>query len=135
MSTPLAGTNGRVEANGLTIWLDKWSVNPTAADIDATTFESIVGGICYDDGITGKVSCDIEFSGYWDADQNPHSNPPGFRAGLIIPNVYLYVNKSGNRRFAFLYMRVLTVPVQCELNGRVELSVKGKSKGAWSYPS
>lgn len=129
--TPIAGYEGRVEINGTVVKLEKWSVTPQAQDIKTTNFES--GG--FDEGITGIRSADIEFSGFWDAASNPHSNPPGFQAGDILTNVYLYVRVTGNRRFTFPKMRVISVPVQNSVEGRVELSVRGKSDGPFTYPS
>lgn len=136
--TPIAGTEGRVTVNGTTINLRKWSVTPQVDDITTTNFESTGGdGKTYEEGIVDNNirKCEISFEGFWDSAQNPHNNPPNLKAGTRVTNVHLYVKKTGNKRFEFTAMRILSVPVQVEVEGKVELVVNGKSDGEFSYPT
>lgn len=137
MPQPIAGWEGRVQVDGLTLYLDSWRVNPSVGDVETTNFESVVGGVCYEEGIFGKHTAEVEFSGYWDADQSPHANPPNFTPGVVIANLYLYVRKTGNRRFWFPLFRILSVPVQAAAkdNSRVEVSIHGKNQGIYFFPS
>lgn len=134
--TPLSGTEGRVEVNGTVINLRKWSVNPQVNDIVTTNFESTgTDDMTYEEGIsTGVRSCEISFEGFWDSGANPHASPPNFKAGQTIFSVFLYVRKTGNRRFEFAGMRILSVPVSVEVDGKVELVVNGRSNQEFSYP-
>ena len=43
---------------------------------------------------------DVTFSGFWDAATNPHVIFD-LVGGEVVPNVAIYVNKTGNRRFVY----------------------------------
>lgn len=132
MATAVAGHEGRFTTGGVNLYLNKWSINFTADDITTRTFES--SG--YDSGIGGFIGAEVSIEGYWDLDQSPHASPPGFRVGLAITgSTYLYVRKTGNRRYVFTSLRVLSVPVQNESEGKCMYSVTMKSNGAWTYAS
>lgn len=134
--TPLAGTNGRVEIGGLAITQAKYSVKPQANWMPSTNFESVgTDGFVYEEGIFGIRKADVSFSGFWDAAQNPHAAPVGLVAGAILSNVNLYVNKTGNRRFAFASFAVVDVTVDEDVNGMLMISVNGKSNGIIVYPT
>ena len=131
MATPISGTEGRVEVNGTVLNLSKWSVNPTVAPLPYKHFES--SG--YDSPIAGFITCEIDVEGDWDADANPHADPPNFKAGQILTNVYLYVRRTGSRRFAFPSALVVSVPVSNEAEGKVRVSCKLQSRGSFTYPT
>lgn len=130
MATPVAGKEGRFQIGGVNLQLNSWKINFTADDLPTRTFES--SG--YDSGITGFIGAEIDIEGYFDLDQTPHASPPGFRPGAIITgSIYLYVRQTGNRRYRFTSVRVLSVPIQNEVEGKVMYQVKMKSNGSWTY--
>lgn len=132
MATPVAGHEGRFTIGGLNLELNSWKINFTGDDLPSRTFES--GG--YDTGIIGFVGAEIDIEGYWDLDQPPHDDPPAFTPGAILAGpIYLYVRRTGNRRYRFNSVRVLAVPVQNECEGKVMYQCKMKSNGIFTYAS
>lgn len=128
----VAGHEGRVQiGNGQVgiINLNKWNINFTADDLPTRTFESLG----YDSGISGFLGAEITIEGVVDLNKMPHTSPPGFIVGAIIGPVFLYVKKTGNRRYRFPLCRILAVPVQNESEGIASYSVKMKSNGPWTY--
>jgi hypothetical protein len=128
--TPIAGYEGRFQIGGVNLQLNSWKINFTADDLPTRTFES--DG--WDSGITGFAGAEIDIEGYWDGDQPPHTDPLTFVAGEIITTpIYLYVRKTGSRRYRFNSVRILSVPVQNECENKVMYQVKMKSNGSWTY--
>lgn len=125
---PIAGTDGRVSIQGVNLNVEKFTVTPSATDIDGFNFESQG----YDEGITGKKSCDIEFEGFLDATQSPFANPPDLIPGQIIGPGLFYTSKSLNKVCSFPLMRILSTPITNEANGRVNYSVSAKSQGPFT---
>ena len=129
MPTAVAGKEGRFQINGANLHLNSWKINFTADDLPTRTFESFG----FDSGITGFVGAEIDIEGYWDLDQNPHRSPPGFIIGATLTgNIYLYIRKTGSRRYRFTSLRILSIPVQNECEGKVMYQVKMKSNGNWT---
>ena len=132
---PIAGTDGRVSVGGIELNFDKWQLSPRAADILTTNFESTDDdGNTWEEGITGIRGMDLTASGFWDLSQNPHTDPPNLQAGEVISNVLCYVSKENDKFFSIPFLRLLTTPVAADVNGRMEITITGKTNGKVQYP-
>jgi hypothetical protein len=138
-----------VANTGTKINADTWKLAGKADDIPAVGFEDVAyDGNVYDAGNTSLIYGDITFSGYWDFNQNPHTNPPNLRIGAVLGNpnpltgnaglsnggVALYVSKNNNKYFVFQSIRILALDVGGNLKTRVDLNVSAKSNGTIWYP-
>jgi hypothetical protein len=127
-----------VKANGQKLAATKWSCTPQAGDVDTTHFEStaVVGGetILFDEGSTGKLSCDIDIEAWWNQEDNPTASPISIRPGQILGPVECHINRTTGFGFYFPQIRVLTMPVMHEVNGKVSYSFKAKSHGPFYFP-
>lgn len=126
---PIAGTDGRFQVGGDNLNLEKFTVTPQATEIPGFNFES--GG--FDEGIFGKQWIEWEVSGMYDA-LDPPFNVPSLKAGAILSNVKLYISKSTNKFFNMPLARVMSAPVTNEVEGKVTVTIRGKSQGAFFYP-
>jgi hypothetical protein len=133
--TPLAGTGGRASVDGVNLRADKWQATPAVNDLVTTNFESVGDdGFTYEEGImTGIRSCELSIELFWDADQEPHTDPPNLRPGVIISDVLLYVSRDLTP-FTADEVRVTSVPIVTELNGVVRMTVVGRTNGQFTLP-
>lgn len=126
-----AGYLGRVQAAGVNLKLQKWSVKDHSEDQDTTNFES--GG--YIEGIGGVTGADVSFSGDWDAGKNPYDNPPALIPGTVIANCYLYINKLETQYYLFGGLRIIDCTVETQVPGKATYSVNAKSDGTFTRPT
>lgn len=124
-----SGTDGRVTVNGTIVYLEKWSVKTSATSYPKNDYESEFrkwGG--------ALKGADINFTGYWDRVNPPHSSPPNFQSGEDLTNLFLFVSKTDDRKFRFPIFNCGDVEVSSEVDGRVDLAVSGTSTGQFFYP-
>ena len=127
---PVAGQDGAVIYQGVNMFLDEWSLTPAGGDINTYNYRSNQ----LDEGIFGKISVEGRIKGYFDIGQNPHADPVDFRAGKISGPLLIYPSVSANLFYNFPLIRVLTVPTNNQVEGRVEFEVTFKSQKIWYYP-
>jgi hypothetical protein len=128
---PIAGTEGRFQVNGQNLNLESWDCSLEAADLPTENFES--NG--FREGIFGFIGGEVSAEGFWDAGLPPHANPPNLQAGTDLTNVKLFVRKTGNRAYNFPSFRLLSVRTSNRADGRVNISIRGRSNGTLTYAS
>lgn len=135
------GIEGRVTFGATNIHAEQYRLTAVTDDIPAISFEDSgtdpISGrqVVYDDGDTGVLYHTLSFSGYWNASQNPHGNPPNLRVGLLTAAMSLYVNKTTATAYTCPQTRVLQTETSTQLRGRVDLSVVVKTNGPVTYPT
>jgi hypothetical protein len=115
--------------------LNKWSVNESAADVETTHFESVGDdGATYEDGETGKLSCEVEVGGFYDCTNTLESQ--GIRVGAILKDVQCYLDKNRDTLFyGFPRFRCLSVNVtEGVSDAEAKVTIKGRSKGQYVRP-
>lgn len=132
--TPLSGTAGRVQVNGTNYPLDHWDYEPTADVDDTTTFEDFdsVDGFTYQVDVSGVRRATGTISGYWNSGSNQFLT---IYKGLLVTNMFLYVDRVGNRYASFPKARIISTPVQVDVGGgKIRWSARFKSFGSWVEP-
>ncbi len=141
MPSPIAALEGRIAVGAVILNWEKFDINVQADEIPVRTFENIatVQGVtaAFEGRLPGFLSLSLDGGGYWDADANPHTNPPLIRAGQYLSPVYGYVRKTGTRRFTIASLLVLSVKVSADVTGsnKVMVNMSGKSSGIFYYPT
>lgn len=130
MGTPLSGTDGRMQINGVNLNVEEWDGEETVHDEDTTSFED--GG--YETGVTSTRVFDFSGKGYWDAAVNPHSNPPNLIAGQTLTNCRMYVSKASNLFANVPSARCLRIKITNKVKGRVDFEFSAKSQGSFTLP-
>src|SRR5262245_24913244 len=108
--------------------MDGWRVKATTTKVPANDFESR-----FKKNKHGLKGCEVEFSGYLDRDNNPFADGGGgTRAGEVVTcDAYLI---KGVILFRFTKFDVFEVECKDEVDGRVDITVRGESNGSWFYP-
>jgi hypothetical protein len=114
----------------------KWSVNPTADELDTTNFE----GDGFGDRIAGILDAEFTVDADWDSNNNNYLDPPDIVPGAEIFNVKLFldgdepISMTTDPRFWFFPSAlVLSVPSNAEVRGLLTISFTAKNKGIY-YP-
>lgn len=130
--TPLSGTDGRVNVNGVSLNVDTFTFTANATDVDSTSFED--GG--YETGIMTTKAADIEISGYYDASLPPFNAGQGPLApGSIIGPCLLYVSRTLNKFVNAPLIRVISAPITNKVKDKVTVSFKAKTQGPYFLPT
>ena len=130
MGTPISGTDGRFQINGINLNVEEFEAEETTTDTDTTSFEDAG----YETGVTSTRVLEVTGRGYWDAGQNPHSNPPNLVPSQNATSVVLFVSKSLNYRVTCATMRVLRIKITGRVKGRIDFEFSMKSQGAFFLP-
>jgi len=127
MASAIAGHEGRMVIQGVTFTAERWRVRSTATEVPANDFESR-----HRKSKGGLIGSEVEIFGYWDRDANPmvvHSVKAGFE-GMAVTAFLI----KGGLAFVFSTLNVFEVESSDEVDGRVEMTIRGKTSGAWTYP-
>lgn len=122
--------NAKIRYNSLTIWANAWTVEPTAARLKTTHFES--GGV--EEGITGirsiKFTIEMDDNGY----QNTFIDA-AITAGKIgsVP-LLLYLNDTSGPFWSITSPHFETLPMKAGVEDSMKLTITGSGNGAWAYP-
>src|SRR5262245_9037040 len=124
----IEGWQGRIAARGANISMDGWRVKSSSTKVAANDFESR-----FRKNKHGLKGSEVEFSGYVDKDNNPFADAGGgTRAGETIAcDAYLI---KGALLFRFTKFDIFEVECKDELDGRVDITVRGETNGSWVYP-
>ena len=136
--TPKSGTAGRVQVNAINIALDHWDFEPTADLDDTTTFEDFdsVDGFTYQVDVDGVRRGQGTISGYWNSGNSQFAGAGGgLVKGALVTNMFLYVDRVGNRYFNLPKARIISTPVTVDVaGGKIKFSCRFKSFGNWVDP-
>lgn len=127
---PYSGIDGEVESAGTEIRLSKWQVTPRVPANKTTNFTSQG----FREQVKTVAEVEVTCSGFWDGNLNPHQNPVNLKAGMFLSNLKLYVSRTDDLFFEFPSFYVETVPVQNDVDGKVELTFTGWNDGPFTYP-
>jgi hypothetical protein len=124
----IEGWRGRIAARGVNISMDAWRIKASTTKVPANDFESR-----FRRNKHGLKGCEVEFSGYVDVDNNPFADAGGgTRAGeQIACDAYLI---KGALLFRFTALDIFEVETKDEVDGKVDITVRGESNGSWTYP-
>lgn len=135
---PKSGTAGRVQVNGINIALDHCDVEPTQDVDETTTFEDFdaVDGFTYQVDVPGVRRCTGTISGYWNSGNSQFIAAGGSIVyGLLVTNLYIYVDRVGNRFFNFPLARITSTPMNWDVGGgKIKWAAKFKNFGNWAAP-
>lgn len=131
--TAYSAKNAKVRYGGTTITANSWSVEPSAARLKTTNFES--GG--FETGITGirNITFTIELDD--DAAQSLFDVP--VTAGLIATsNLLLYVNSPSGLTGPFWSIagaHFTSLPMKAQVEDTMKVTITGSGNGQWTYPT
>jgi hypothetical protein len=129
VADPYSGTEGRITCEGTIVTAEKWRVRETGTEVPANDYENDKRKNSY-----GLAGCEVEFSGYFDRNKTPTADPPAFRARTQVGDFKLFIDKSSGLCWNFPVFNVSEVEVSSEVDGRVDLMIRGKSHGDYFAP-
>lgn len=137
---PVAGfsaKNARVQVNGTNLSAIKWMVTAKTDELDISNFETTTPDNIFADYTFGLQEAEVQVEAIWDANADPHANPPNIIAGGTITNLKLFLDKVNfaSRCWTFPSFQIFTVTVDAEVRGIVKYTFTGKNKGAYTYPA
>ena len=128
--TAYSAKNAKVRYGGTTITANSWTVEPTAARLKTTNFES--GG--FETGITGirNITFTIEIDD--DAAQNLFDTP--ITAGLIATSsLLLYENTTSGPFWSIAGAHFTSLPMKANVEDTMKVTITGSGNGQWTYPT
>jgi hypothetical protein len=128
---PHSAKNAKVRINGAVYTAKKWSVNPTADELDITNFE----GQGYGDRIAGILDAEFTVEADWDSENNNYGSPPNIVPGAPLTEVKLFLNDTSGLFWRFPLALVISVPSNAEVRGLLTISFTAKNKGIYYPPN
>lgn len=115
-----------------------FEVNMKGDDLPTVNFESynVSDANTFDEGILGKIGCDLRFGGDWDAGTTPIPDPPGLYPRDDLSNLLFIVNRTDSTQWDFPYARLRSSTNGGEVNGKVTFQCSGMNQGffGWDFP-
>jgi len=128
--TAYSAKNAKVRYGATTITANSWSVEPSAARLKTTNFES--GG--FETGITGVRSIKFTIEIDDDAAQNLFDVP--ITVGLIATsNLLLYENGTSGPFWSIAGAHFETLPMKANVEDTMKITITGSGNGQWLYPT
>lgn len=107
--------------------MDAWKVKPSTTKVPANDFESR-----FRKNKHGLKGMEVEISGYVDADNNPFLDAGGGLRPGVTRTMFCYLIKGG---WAFSgNIDIFEVEVGNEVDGKVALTARGETNGAYTMP-
>lgn len=131
--TAYSSKNSKVRIGGITLTANSWSVEPTAARLKTTNFES--GG--FETGITGirNIKFTIELDD--DAAQNTFDIP--IQVGTISTSPLLLYENAGSPVsgpfWSITNPHFETMPMKAGVEDTMKNTYSGSGNGQWIYPT
>lgn len=125
-----SGKTGRVQSNGATVYLNKWSAKVTGDLQKVDNFES--GG--YHESVLGFEGCSWSVGGNWDATLDPYGDPPGLYPTDAGTSMKLYTSVSDGTFFSFPEYAVADGDAAADATGLVTFNANGESQGIFHTP-
>jgi hypothetical protein len=125
-----AAKNAKVRIGAFTITANAWNVDPTAARLKTTNFESAG----FEEGITGirNIKFTIELDD--NAAQNTFDIP--IKAGTIGTSaILLYENDTTSPFWSITSPHYETLPMKAGVEDSMKLTISGSGNGQWLYPT
>ena len=132
--TPKSGTAGRVQVNGTNYPLDHWDIEVQADRDDTTTFEDFdsVTDLTWQVDVMGIYRGQGTISGYWNSAASQYLT---LYQGLLVTNMFLYVDRTGNRYYSMPKARIMSNQTTLDVaGGKSKWSAKFYSFGAVTLP-
>lgn len=127
---PLSAKDAKVRANNFVLYVAEWEVDPSAGEFDTSNFE----GMGFEDAEATLRRATGTVRGFWDAGNNPHSNPPNIKDGATLLNLQLFVADLGSPHWFFPKYLVLRVPVRAIVTSGIMFEFHFRNKGLFKYP-
>ncbi len=127
---PLSAKNAKVRIGAFVFFGSNWEVEPETEWPDTSNYESVG----FEEQVACFTKCMVTIEGFWDGDQNPHTDPPNFNNGQNISDVSLFISGLGGPAWSFPILSILSTPTKAPVKGLVTISIRGKANGVYLDP-